>query len=183
MGIYQKMKGNKKDFSKDVINLEIKTNKDKLIKIEKEDDVEDDNDETTTCGAKDDFTDIEIIKKKKEINRNICNKCKKEKSNFFIRAEFVCKTCFFKNINHKFRSNLRVKCKIRHEDTTLVCISGGLNSMSMAHWFDLSFNNDTSQKKMLFKIKFLHVDNLFLLEKFSKLRDDSPQEKKDEFLK
>jgi hypothetical protein len=48
-----------------------------------------------------------------------------------------------------------------------VCISGGVNSMAMAHWFDLSFNNDTSQKKLLFKIKFLYIDSLFLREDFS----------------
>ena len=54
--------------------------------------------------------------------------------------------------------------------------------MAMAHWFDLSFNKDTSQKKLLFKIKFLHVDSLFLKEKYSDLKMDSSDDKKNEFL-
>lgn len=86
------MKGNKKDFSKDIINLEIKSNKDKKIKIEKEDDVEDDGNDYPNCGAKDDFAaaEMEKIKQKKMIDKNICNKCKSEKSNYYVRAEFVC---------------------------------------------------------------------------------------------
>ena len=83
------MKGNKKDFSKDVINLEIKSNKDKKIIIEKEDDVEDDGNDYPSCGAKDDFKEMEI-KQKKQINKSICNKCKTEKSNYYVRSEFVC---------------------------------------------------------------------------------------------
>jgi hypothetical protein len=90
------MKGNKRDFSKDIINLEIKSNKDKKVKIEieKENDNDNDNDdgnEYPTCGTKDKFKELEEeIKLKKQINKQICNKCKKEKSNYFIRSEFVC---------------------------------------------------------------------------------------------
>jgi hypothetical protein len=89
------MKGNKKDFSKDIINLEIKSNKDKKIKIindnDNDNENEDDGNEYPTCGTKDKFKELEEeIKIKKQTNKQICNKCKIEKSKFFIRSEFVC---------------------------------------------------------------------------------------------
>jgi hypothetical protein len=78
----------KKDFSDDIINLEIKKDKN-IIKIDNDDDLNFDNNDTT-CGIKDDFENMEI-KKKKIIDRTICNKCKINKSCYYVRAEFVCK--------------------------------------------------------------------------------------------
>lgn len=57
----------------------------------------------------------------------------------------------------------------------LVCISGGINSMALAHWFNITFNDNTSNKKLFFKLKFLHVDNTFLKEKYFNL-DDSKKD-------
>lgn len=62
-------------------------------------------------------------------------------------------------MNHKFRSNLRAHCKIRHEDYILVCISGSNNSMAMLNLFNISFNDNKSNKKLFFKMKFLYVDD------------------------
>ena len=66
-------------------------------------------------------------------------------------------------VNHKFRSNLRAHCKIRHEDNLLVCISGGNCSIAMLHWFYTTFNDNTSNRKQFFKLKVLYVDDLFII--------------------
>jgi len=71
-----------------------------------------------------------------------------------------------------------VNCKIRHEDTVLVCISGGINSIALAHWFNITFNDNTSNKKLFFKLKFLHVENTFLKQKYLNFDDF----KKEDFL-
>lgn len=78
----------KKIYSEDVINLEIKKEKQNIIKIDNEDELNDDNNDAV-CGVKDDFENLEI-KQKKIINKNICNKCKTAKSSFHVRKEFVC---------------------------------------------------------------------------------------------
>ena len=71
--------------------------------------------------------------------------------------------CFFSIINHKFRSNLRVNCKIKHVDTVLICISGRNNSMSMLSMFNYTFFKDTtSNRKLFFKSKLLYIDDSFL---------------------
>jgi len=38
--------------------------------------------------------------------------------------------------------------------------------MALAHWLNITFNDNTSNKKLFFKLKFLHVDNTFLKEKY-----------------
>lgn len=65
-------------------------------------------------------------------------------------------------MSHKFRSSLRAHCKIRHEDYALVCVSGQTNSMAMLHMFNSTFNDNTSQRKLFFKLKVLYVDDSFL---------------------
>lgn len=67
-----------------------------------------------------------------------------------------------KILNHKFRSNLRAHCKIRHEDYVLVCVSGGNNSMAMLHWFYTTFNDNTSNRKLFFKLKVVYIDDSLL---------------------
>ena len=74
---------------KQFINLEINKNKmNQIIKLDNTDDLEEDNMDNP-CGAE----EIDEIKPKikKIINKGICNKCKKNKSNYFNRNEFVCK--------------------------------------------------------------------------------------------
>jgi len=63
---------------------------------------------------------------------------------------------------HKFRSNLRAHCKIRHEDNLLVCISGGNCSVAMLHWFYTTFNDNTSNRKQFFKLRVLYIDDSFI---------------------
>ncbi len=86
----QKVKSDvkKKNYSQDVINLEIKKEKTNIIKIENEDELNDDND--AVCGVKDDFENLEI-KQKKSKNKNICNKCKTLNSSYYVRGEFISK--------------------------------------------------------------------------------------------
>lgn len=124
-----------------------------IVKIDQNEDQE-----FINCGKKDEVI-IEI--NNKLINKSLCQKCKEKKSMYYNRTEFMCKECFIKIAEHKFKSNLRAHCRIRHEDNLLVCISGGLNSMLMLHLFNLSLNESTSTKKMFFKIKFLFVDDSF----------------------
>lgn len=47
--------------------------------------------------------------------------------------------------------------------------------MALAHWFNITFNDNTSTKKLFFKLKFLHVDSTFLKEKYFNF-DDSKKE-------
>jgi len=74
---------------KEFINLEINKNKiNHIIKLDNTDDLDGDNLDNQ-CGAE----DVDEIKPKikKIINKSICNKCKKNKSIYFNRNEFVCK--------------------------------------------------------------------------------------------
>lgn len=80
--------GKKKNYSQDIINFEIKKEKTNIIKIDNEDELNDENNDPV-CGVKDDFENLEI-KQKKTINKYICNKCKVEKSCYYVRNEFVC---------------------------------------------------------------------------------------------
>ncbi len=48
--------------------------------------------------------------------------------------------------------------------------------MALAHWFNITFNDNTSNKKLFFKLKFLHVDCCFLKEKYLNF-DESKKEK------
>jgi cytoplasmic tRNA 2-thiolation protein 2 len=130
---------------KESINFEIRKNK---IEIE-------DDEGELPCGGDTGFVET---KPKGGLDRTICYKCKMNKSNYANRHEFICKQCFLGIISHKFRSNLRTHCKIRHEDNLLVCISGGVNSMAMLHWFYGTFNDNTSNRKQFFKLKVLYVD-------------------------
>jgi len=83
-----KLDSKKKNYSQDILNLEIKKEKTNIIKIDNEDEFNDD-DNDAVCGVKDDFENLEI-KQKKIINKNICNKCKSAKSCYYVRKEFVC---------------------------------------------------------------------------------------------
>lgn len=135
------------------INFELNLDKNyDIVKLDEIDDIDDEN----TCGIGEE--EIKPVLKKIN-NKNNCYKCKSNRSNYYNRNEFICKDCFLKNINHKFRSNLRAHCKIRHEDYVLVCINGNNNSMAMLHWFYSTFNDNTSKRKLFFKLKVLYVDD------------------------
>lgn len=108
---------------------------------------------------------------KKFISKDICQKCAINKSKYYVRQEYFCGDCFIKSNEHKFRSNLRAHCRIRHEDNLLVCLSGGINSMLMLHLFNLSLNESTSTKKLFFKIKFLFVDDSFFYSDYRTNKD------------
>ena len=139
---------------KEFVSMKIDDKKSEVIKLDLNDDFSE-----TTCGIQD-----EIVKPnfKKNVDKKFCYKCKINKSNFLNRSEFICKTCFLKVLNHKFRSNLRAHCKIKHEDYVLVCISGGNNSMGMLNWFYSTFNDNTSNRKLFFKLKVLYIDDSIL---------------------
>ena len=99
-------------------------------------------------------------------DKNICTKCKKEKTQIVNRDKILCLNCFEEIITHKFRSNLRTNCKIRHEDFVLVCISGGNSSMCMLNLFYKTFHETTTNRKLFFKLKIVFIDDsLFLIEK------------------
>lgn len=112
---------------------------------------------------------MESIPDNKNTNKtdnNICTKCKKEKTQIVNRDKILCLNCFEEIITHKFRSNLRTNCKIRHEDFVLVCISGGNSSMCMLNLFYKTFHETTTNRKLFFKLKVVFIDDsLFLIEK------------------
>lgn len=130
----------------------------KIIKINQEDDEE----FGQPCGKSSIIEKTGIGKGSK----SQCHKCKVNKPSYYVRMEFICKACFIKVSDHKFRCNLRAHCRIRHEDNLLVCLSGGVNSMLALHLFNLSLNDSTSSKKMFFKIKFLFIDDSFFFTNF-----------------
>ena len=106
---------------------------------------------------------MESIPENKNTNKkdkNICTKCKKEKTQIVNRDKILCLNCFEEITTHKFRSNLRTNCKIRHEDFVLVCISGGNSSMCMLNLFYKTFH--------IFYLKYLlfviNLVKLFLME-------------------
>ncbi len=80
----------KKNYSQDVIKLEIKKDKTNIIKIDNEDELNDENNDAGCGGGVDDFENLEK-KQKKITNKNICNKCRVEKSSYYVRNEFICK--------------------------------------------------------------------------------------------
>lgn len=143
--------------NQDFINMKIEKQQNPLATIKLDSNDQDDIDENV-CGQENGLDTIQP-KIKKIINKKICYKCKVNKSNYLNRTEFICKECLLKNLNHKFRSNLRAHCKIKHEDYVLVCVSGGASSMAMLHWFNTTFNDKTSHRKLFFKLKVLHVDS------------------------
>lgn len=83
----QTREATKKQYNKDIINLEIKKNTN-IITIENDQDYGEENVDNI-CDLNEDFQNMEI-KKKKIINKNICNKCKINKSMYYVRMEFVC---------------------------------------------------------------------------------------------
>jgi tRNA(Ile)-lysidine synthase TilS/MesJ len=143
--------------NQDFINMKVEKQQNPLATIKLDNNDQDDIDENV-CGQDNELETIQP-KIKKIINKKICYKCKTNKSNYLNRTEFICKDCLLKNLNHKFRSNLRAHCKIKHEDYVLVCVSGGASSMAMLHWFNTTFNDKTSNRKLFFKLKVLHVDS------------------------
>lgn len=138
---------------KEYVDMRVNQKKLEIVKLDMNDDFSE-----NTCGQD------EIIKPKlnKIIDKKNCYKCKTNKSQFLNRNEFICKECFLKLINHKFRSNLRAQCKIRNEDCVLVCVSGGNNSMAMLNMFHSTFNDKTSNRKLFFKLKVLYIDDSIL---------------------
>jgi hypothetical protein len=74
---------------KEFINLEINKNKiNEIIKLDNTDDLDKDNLDNQ-CGG--DGMDEIKPKIKKVINKSQCYKCKKNKSNYFNRNEYVCR--------------------------------------------------------------------------------------------
>jgi hypothetical protein len=74
---------------KEFINLEINKNKiNNVILLDNTDDLEGDNIDNP-CGEN--AMDEIKPKLKKVVNKSICYKCKKNKSNYFNRNEFVCR--------------------------------------------------------------------------------------------
>lgn len=96
-----------------------------------------------------------------KVSKDVCFKCCVNKASYILRQESFCVECFLSFTLHKFKSNLRANCKIRHEDNLLVTLSGGLNSMLMIHLLNLCLNEKTSTKKMFFKVDFLYIDESF----------------------
>jgi len=84
----EKSENKKKNFIQNVIDFDIKKEKSNVIKIENEDEFNDENNDMV-CGVKDDFENLDL-KQKKLKNKNICNKCKIAKSSYFVRNEFIC---------------------------------------------------------------------------------------------
>ncbi len=139
------------------------SNKEEIIKnIVKIDQSEDQD--FIFCGKDEEISNDKQNKEKtkKIIDKSKCQKCNINKPNFINKMEYICKDCFIKVNEHKFRSNLRAHCRIRHEDNLLVCLSGGINSMTMLYLFNLSLNESNSTKKLFFKIKFLFIDDSFI---------------------
>lgn len=100
------------------------------------------------------------------ISTKKCDKCKEGPATIMNRNKPLCNPCFLEIINHKFRSNLRTNCKIRHEDHVLVCISGDNSSMAMLNLFYKTFHESTTNRKLFFKLHILYIDDsLFLKEK------------------
>lgn len=125
-----------------------------IIKIDNEDE-----EDFSTCNKQEKHTQNNQTNSK---DKKICNKCKSTKANYINRTESICKLCVSEIILHKFKSNLRAQCRIRHEDELLICISGGVSSQIMLRLFDKALNNNQSTKKLFFKVKFLYVDESFL---------------------
>lgn len=106
-----------------------------------------------------------------KVSKDICFKCCSNKAQYVIRQESFCLDCFLNFTLHKFKSNLRANCKIRHEDNLLVAISGGLNSMLMFHLLNICLNDKTSNKKMFFKVDFLYIDESFFFTNYYSNKD------------
>ena len=100
-----------------------------------------------------------VVAKKNHKDKSKCEKCQKEPSKICNRDKYLCYNCFEEIISHKFRSNLRTNCKIRHEDYVLVCISGGNASMAMLNMFYKTFYETTTNRKLFFKLKILYIDD------------------------
>lgn len=83
------MDSNKKKYELETIKLEIKTDKKNIIKIENDDDINDDNNDVV-CGGREELENLDL-KPKKPKNKKICNKCKTNKSQYYVRTEFICK--------------------------------------------------------------------------------------------
>ena len=84
----------KDTIEKEFINISI-NDKTNSIKLDLKDDITESNEENG-CDAKDEIPISKIVANKKSFNRLICYKCKKNKSNYFNRSEYVCKFLFFK---------------------------------------------------------------------------------------
>lgn len=69
---------------KEFVKLEIKKDKDNIIKIDHTDDIDDDN--PIMCGQKE-----EEVPKKKGMKKGLCYKCKVNKPQYSNRGEFICK--------------------------------------------------------------------------------------------
>jgi hypothetical protein len=64
-------------------------------------------------------------------------------------------------VEHKFKSNLRLKCDVRKEEL-LFCLSGGPSSTCMVQMAARSLVQNASGKKMLFKPVVLVIDESIL---------------------
>ena len=79
----------KKTFDKDFVKISI-NEKSKAVKQIVNDEIIESN-EDQGCDAKDEIPISKIAANKKSSNRYLCYKCKKNKSNYFNRSEYVCK--------------------------------------------------------------------------------------------
>jgi hypothetical protein len=75
---------------KDFVNISINA-KSKAIKIDMDEGNEANEINENGCGNKDEIPSSKAVASKKGANKLICYKCKKNKSNYFNRSEYVCK--------------------------------------------------------------------------------------------
>lgn len=87
-----------------------------------------------------------------------CRKCHSAVATLLLKNERVCRECYVRNVQHKFKNALVRYCRIQKDFPNLVAISGGSNSMAMLHnlWSCLAGNK--SQKKMFFKVHVVFID-------------------------
>ena len=73
------------------------------------------------------------------------------------RGDRSCEACFKQGAIHRFKTNLRTNLKIWKDDSNLICVSGGQNSMAMLNLMHVSLFGE-SQRKMFFKVHIIHID-------------------------
>ncbi|CAI2367136.1 unnamed protein product [Moneuplotes crassus] len=87
-----------------------------------------------------------------------CLKCKEKEGIIINRGDRSCESCFKQGCIHRFKTNLRNSLKIWKDNSNLICVSGGPNSMAMLHLMHVSLFGE-SQRKMFFKVHIVHIDD------------------------
>lgn len=80
----------KNSMERDFVNISINP-KSKAIKIDLDENSVVNEINHNGCGNKDEIPSSKAVANKKGANKLICYKCKKNKSNYFNRSEYVCK--------------------------------------------------------------------------------------------